>query len=124
VDLASGKTQFDETSGEDWRIHLVDTWRAHMTGGRLKRLEDRLRSSGTFMMTYGDAVARIDIRKLLSFHRSHGGIATVTAVRPVLALELSRSTATGLWILRRSLKPRRDGLMAASSYLSLGVRLH
>jgi glucose-1-phosphate cytidylyltransferase len=82
VDLATGKTEFDESRGEDWRIHLVDTGERSMTGGRLKRLEKRLRPGGTFMMTYGDAVARIDIPRLLDFHRSHGGIATVTAVRP------------------------------------------
>ena len=82
VDLASGKTQFDDTRGEDWRVHLVDTGDRSMTGGRLKRLEGRLRPGGTFMMTYGDALARIDIPGLLAFHRSHGGAATVTAVRP------------------------------------------
>lgn len=82
VDLSSGVTEFDETGGEDWRIHLIDTGERTMTGGRLKRLEDKLRAGGTFMMTYGDAVAAIDIPKLLAFHRAHAGTATVTAVRP------------------------------------------
>lgn len=82
VDLASGATQFDDMRGEDWRVHLIDTGERTMTGGRLKRLEARLRPGGTFMATYGDAVARINIQDLLAFHRSHGGLATVTAVRP------------------------------------------
>ncbi|NUO38780.1 MAG: glucose-1-phosphate cytidylyltransferase [Gemmatimonadaceae bacterium] len=82
VDLSSGVTQFEEARGEDWRVHLMDTGERTMTGGRLKRLEHKLRPHGTFMMTYGDAVARIDIARLLEFHRSHGGLATVTAVRP------------------------------------------
>ena len=82
VDLASGTTKFDDARSEDWKVHLIDTGEKTMTGGRLKRLESRLRPEGTFMMTYGDAVARIDIPRLLDFHRSHGGIATVTAVRP------------------------------------------
>ena len=82
VDLSSGVTQFEEARGEDWRVHLMDTGERTMTGGRLKRLEHKLRPHGTFMMTYGDAVARIDIPRLLEFHRAHGGLATVTAVRP------------------------------------------
>ena len=82
VDLASGVTQLDESRGDNWRVHLVDTGDRTMTGGRLKRLEPRLRPHGTFMVTYGDAVARIDIAALLAFHRSHGKLATVTAVRP------------------------------------------
>jgi glucose-1-phosphate cytidylyltransferase len=82
VDLASGTTQFDDSRCEDWRVQLIDTGERTMTGGRLKRLERKLRPEGTFMMTYGDAVARIDIPKLLAFHRSHRGLATVTAVRP------------------------------------------
>ncbi|MBA2686946.1 MAG: glucose-1-phosphate cytidylyltransferase [Gemmatimonadaceae bacterium] len=82
VDLASGKTEFDDHRGEDWRVHLVDTGDRTKTGGRLKRLEPRLRDGGTFMLTYGDAVASIDIPALLAFHKSHGRLATVTAVRP------------------------------------------
>lgn len=53
-----------------------------MTGGRLLRLRSQLESGGTFMLTYGDGVADVDIAALLAFHRSHGRLATVTAVRP------------------------------------------
>ena len=53
-----------------------------MTGGRLLRLRSALEAQGTFMVTYGDGVANIDINQLLSFHRYHGKIATVSAVRP------------------------------------------
>ena len=53
-----------------------------MTGGRLLRLKSHLKSGGTFMLTYGDGVSDIDVSKLLAFHRSHGRLATVTAVRP------------------------------------------
>lgn len=65
-----------------WKVDLVDTGEQSMTGGRLHRLERILRPQGTFMLTYGDGVADIDVRKLLGFHRSHGRLATVTAVRP------------------------------------------
>ena len=67
----------------DWKIDLIDTGCNTLTGGRLHRLENILRPTGTFMLTYGDGVADIDINKLIAFHKSHGKLATVTAVRPV-----------------------------------------
>jgi glucose-1-phosphate cytidylyltransferase len=70
----------DETS-EDWVVHLVETGHDTMTGGRLKRLR-RWVGDGTFLMTYGDGLADLDLRALVDFHRSHGKLATVTAVRP------------------------------------------
>lgn len=66
---------------EDWRVDLVETGMQTATGGRLKRLNEIL-SSGTFMMTYGDGVSNVELRKVLDFHRSHGRLATVTVVRP------------------------------------------
>jgi glucose-1-phosphate cytidylyltransferase len=66
---------------EDWTVHLIDTGAETNTGGRIRRLAEWLKD-GTFMATYGDGVSDVDIRKLLAFHRSHGRIATVTAVRP------------------------------------------
>lgn len=65
-----------------WAVDLVDTGEQSMTGGRLHRLEPLLRPLGTFMLTYGDGVADVDVGKLLGFHRAHGRLATVTAVRP------------------------------------------
>jgi glucose-1-phosphate cytidylyltransferase len=69
---------------KDWRIWLVDTGQESNTGGRLKRLTSHLDRIGAdlFMGTYGDGVANIDLHKLLSFHHSHGKLATVTAVHP------------------------------------------
>jgi glucose-1-phosphate cytidylyltransferase len=82
VDLASGTAQFEDHLDIDWRVQLVDTGKDSMTGGRLHRLESRLKDGGTFMLTYGDGVCDLDISALLAFHKSHGKIATVTAVRP------------------------------------------
>jgi glucose-1-phosphate cytidylyltransferase len=84
-------------AGEDWTVHLIDTGLHTGTGGRLKRLASRLRD-GTFMMTYGDGVANVNIAELLALHRSHGKLATLTAVRPpprfgCLRLDGSRVTA-------------------------------
>jgi glucose-1-phosphate cytidylyltransferase len=70
-----------EGEREDWLVHLVDTGLETQTGGRLKRLAAWL-NDGTFMMTYGDGVAEVDLPALLAFHRAHGKLATVTAVRP------------------------------------------
>jgi glucose-1-phosphate cytidylyltransferase len=79
--LAKGTIETSARECEDWTIHLTDTGPATATGGRVKRLQSWL-TGGTFMVTYGDGVSNIDLQKLLNFHRSHGKIATVTAVRP------------------------------------------
>ena len=81
VDLASGKTIIHDGNQPKWKIHLVDTGLYTQTGGRLKRLANWLKGDETFMFTYGDGVADIDIRALMQFHNSHGKLATVTTVR-------------------------------------------
>ena len=81
VDLSDGSIRRDDSEREDWTVHLVETGQDTNTGGRVGRLRDRLRDD-TFMLTYGDGVGTIDLRALLEFHRSHGKLATVTAVRP------------------------------------------
>ena len=82
VNLKSGKIKYNNSINEDWNIELTDTGLKTMTGGRLLRLKENLKNEDTFMLTYGDGVSNIDITKLLQFHKSHGKIATVTAVRP------------------------------------------
>jgi glucose-1-phosphate cytidylyltransferase len=82
VDLATGKSESHGQPIENWKVQLVDTGKDSMTGGRLHRLESWLRPTGTFMLTYGDGVSNVDVTRLLEFHRRHGKLATVTAVRP------------------------------------------
>jgi glucose-1-phosphate cytidylyltransferase len=84
VHLKSGQVEYSNETAEDWCVSLIDTGPNTMTGGRLLRLKPQLESGGTFMVTYGDGVADIDITALLAFHRSHGRLATVTAARPVV----------------------------------------
>jgi glucose-1-phosphate cytidylyltransferase len=67
---------------EDWKIDLIETGEKTQTGGRIKRLAPYI-GDKTFMLTWGDGVADIDLNKLLEFHKSHGRLATVTAVRPI-----------------------------------------
>lgn len=81
INLATGEVQSHQRECEDWIVHLMDTGLHTFTGGRVKRLEPWLKDE-TFMVTYGDGVSDINLQDLLKFHRSHGRIATVTAVRP------------------------------------------
>ncbi len=80
--LKYNSSKFNKNIEENWTINLKDTGLNTMTGGRLLRLKESLKNEESFMLTYGDGVSNIDITKLLQFHKSHGKIATVTAVRP------------------------------------------
>ena len=81
VDLSNGTVESHQTDETDWRVTLVDTGLETMTGGRIKRLKKFI-GNEPFMLTYGDGVANIDIDALLKFHKSHGKMVTLTAVRP------------------------------------------
>ncbi len=86
VSLRSGKVERHGNGNggqapEDWIVDLIDTGQKTNTGGRIKRLAPHL-GAGTFMLTWGDGVSDINLADLLKFHRRHGRIATVTAVRP------------------------------------------
>jgi len=81
IDFSRNVVSRQECDAENWRVNLVDTGIDTQTGGRLLRLKPRL-DSGTFLLTYGDGVSDLNIDELLDFHRSHGRLATVTAVRP------------------------------------------
>ena len=76
-----GRVEVHDGDRDDWLIHLIDTGIETQTGGRIKRLADHLRDE-TFMLTYGDGLADMRCGDLLEFHRAHGKLATVTAVRP------------------------------------------
>lgn len=82
VDLASGGVKPHQKDSVDWRVTLVNTGEVTMTGGRVKRMQSFI-GNETCMLTYGDGVANIDLNELMRFHRSHGKMITVTAVRPV-----------------------------------------
>ncbi|MGB0660318.1 MAG: glucose-1-phosphate cytidylyltransferase [Mangrovicoccus sp.] len=82
LDLASGDLQFTRTEAESWKIHLVDTGQASMTGGRLKRVLPLVAEDEAFCLTYGDGVGNVDLAAELAFHKSHGKLATVAAVPP------------------------------------------
>ena len=81
IDLRDGSVDVLHPSRLDWKVSLVDTGLDTMTGGRIRRLSSLLRD-GPFMVTYGDGVGNVDITKLMAFHKRHGKMVTVTAVRP------------------------------------------
>lgn len=81
VDFSRRSVHRENYGWENWVVQLVDTGADTLTGGRIKRLEKWL-ASGTFMVTYGDGVSNVNLSRLLEFHRAHGRLATVTAVRP------------------------------------------
>jgi glucose-1-phosphate cytidylyltransferase len=81
INLQDGSLNVINPSGVDWQIGVIDTGLNANTGGRILRLKEWL-ANETFMVTYGDGLGNIDIRALVAFHRAHGKVATVTAVRP------------------------------------------
>ena len=96
VDLASGLVTPHQLDEVDWRVTLVHTGVHSMTGGRIKRMQKFI-GNETCMLTYGDGVADINLDALLAFHRSHGKMVTVSAVRPAARfgeLEMDGSLVT------------------------------
>ena len=76
-----GSTELHASSNEDWTVELIDTGLTTNTGGRIKRLAPRL-GDDTFMLTWGDGLSNVDLHALIDFHRRHGKLITMTAVRP------------------------------------------
>jgi len=81
INLKSGQVLMHGGQNPDWTVHLVDTGVNTLTGGRIKRLAPYL-GQETFMCAWGDGVSTVNLSDMVAFHRSHGKLATVTAVRP------------------------------------------
>jgi glucose-1-phosphate cytidylyltransferase len=106
-DMGSNGMEVHHRYAEPWRVTLVDTGETTMTGGRLKRVANYLMNEEAFCLTYGDGIADVDVRALVSFHRAHGKLATVTAVQPpgrYGALDLNNGEVAGFIE-----KPKGDG---------------
>ena len=99
---------------ENWRVTLVETGLDAMTGCRVKRIEKYI-TGDTFLLTYGDGVADVDIGQLVDFHRRQGKIGTVTAVERPAVSARSNSTGRGSRSSRKSRWRRGDASTAASS---------
>jgi glucose-1-phosphate cytidylyltransferase len=107
IDLSGNGIEIHHRATEPWRVTLVDTGEATMTGGRLRRIRPYVEGKGPFFCTYGDGLADVDFDELRRFHGTHGGLASVTAVQPpgrYGALELQ-----GGYVRRFCEKPAADG---------------
>ncbi|WGS86912.1 glucose-1-phosphate cytidylyltransferase [Methylomonas sp. UP202] len=105
-DMAANRMEVHQRYAEPWRVTLIDTGEATMTGGRLKRVRDYL-DGQAFCFTYGDGLSDVDIGALIDFHRRHGKWATVTAIQPpgrYGALDIAGTSVKGF-----QEKPAGDG---------------
>jgi glucose-1-phosphate cytidylyltransferase len=120
-DMAKNAMQVHHQKAEPWRVTLVDTGENTMTGGRLKRVSTYLQDQTAFCFTYGDGVADINVSRLIEFHRTHGKLATVTAVQPpgrYGALEMDGSRVASF-----AEKPRGDGGLINGGFFVLSPRV-
>jgi glucose-1-phosphate cytidylyltransferase len=109
VDLQTGARTLLGQQAPDWRVHCIDTGLKTLTGGRLLRLQHLL-ADETFMVTYGDGLSDVHVDRVLEFHRSHGKLATVTAVHPPArfgVLDIENGNRDGL-VRRFAEKPQTD----------------
>jgi len=117
LDMSKNKTIIHNTVSEPWKVTLVDTGSDTMTGGRLKRIEKYI-GNETFMMTYGDGVADINIKELIKVHRQSKKLATLTAIQTagrfgVLDIEKNNNVKTFLE------KPKGEGSWINSGFFVL-----
>lgn len=121
IDIRKNHMEVHHRKAEPWRVTLVDTGEGTQTGGRLKRVSEYIKDEEAFCFTYGDGLADVDIAAEIAFHRRHGKLATVLAVKPpgrYGALELSGPQVTGF-----SEKPRGDGGLINGGYFVLSPKV-
>lgn len=107
-DIRANRTEVHQNGADPWRVTLVDTGEATMTGGRLKRVAEYI-GKETFCCTYGDGVANVDIGMLIAFHRAQRTIATLTATQPPGRYGAFTLGAIDNKVLSFKEKPQGDG---------------
>lgn len=107
IDLSTNQIEVHKSKAENLKVTMVETGTETMTAGRLKRVQSYI-GSETFMLTYGDGLSDVDLNSLLEFHKSHGKIATVTAIQPAGKFGVLQSNDNGL-VDSFSEKPKGDG---------------
>lgn len=119
--MAGNRMEVHEKRAEPWRVTLVDTGDASMTGGRLKRVAEYVKDDEAFLFTYGDGVSDVDIKASIDFHMSHGKLATLTATYPpgrFGALDIQNNQ-----ILSFKEKPRGDGALINGGFFVLSPKV-
>jgi glucose-1-phosphate cytidylyltransferase len=118
LDIRNHGMELHANTAEPWKVTLVDTGDASGTGGRLLRVRDFI-GDATFMMTYGDGVANVDLRALGDFHRAQGTLATLTAVQPPGRFGAFRMSEDATRITRFREKPKGDGAWVNGGFFVL-----
>jgi glucose-1-phosphate cytidylyltransferase len=119
-DMEHNQMQVHQKYAEPWKVTLVDTGEATMTGGRLKRVAEYLKDEESFCFTYGDGVGDVDITQLIAFHQSQGKLATLTGTQPpgrFGALNLQGDSVTSF-----EEKPHGDGSWINGGYFVLSPK--
>ena len=120
-DFSNNSSTIHNSKAENWKVTLVDTGEATMTGGRVKRIMPYVKNDEAFCLTYGDGVSDVDISKLIEFHKSHGKLATLTATYPegrFGALNLEGDKITEF-----KEKPRGDGSFINGGFFVLSPKI-
>lgn len=119
-DMSNNRMEVHQKNAEPWKVTLVDTGDNTLTGGRLRRVVEHVKGEEAFCFTYGDGVSDINITAEIAFHKTHGKLATVTAVQPpgrYGALQISGHTVNGF-----TEKPRGDGGLINGGFFVLSPR--
>jgi len=106
-DTRANRMEVHREMAEPWRVTLIDTGEKTMTGGRIKRIRDYVGNDDMFALTYGDGVGDVNLTEQVKFHRRHGRLATVTAVRP--AKRFGLLNLEGDRVVAFSEKPEGEG---------------
>ena len=120
-DIAKNTMTVIKGNAEAWKVTLVDTGNETMTGGRIKQILPYVKDDDAFCLTYGDGVSDINISKLINFHKSSGGMATVTATLPpgrFGALDIKGDKVVGF-----KEKPKGDGVMISGGFFVLSPKV-
>lgn len=120
-DMSNNSMKVHHKNAEPWKVTLVDTGEATMTGGRLKRVAPYLRDEKAFCFTYGDGVGDIDISALVKFHEAQGKLATVTATQ--LPGRFGAITLNGSDIVNFEEKPHGDGSWISGGFFVLSPQV-
>jgi glucose-1-phosphate cytidylyltransferase len=120
-DFQNNSTTYHMPKAEPWKVTLVDTGDATMTGGRLRRVRDYVADDDAFCFTYGDGVSDVDITKLIAFHRDHGRLATLTAVQPPGRYGALQTDGTRVDAFAE--KPKGDGGMINGGFFVLSPKV-
>jgi len=117
IDMCNNRMEVHHKKAEPWKVTLVDTGLSTMTGGRIKRVQEYI-GKKPFMLTYGDGVADVDLKKLAAFHKKKGGLATMTSIQTLGRFGAVKMSANGA-VKSFEEKPKGDGIWINGGFFVL-----